>query len=44
MYLANRRLADLDAEHEQLTVDPGRAPQRVGDAHLPNQIANLALQ
>jgi hypothetical protein len=36
-------LADLDAELEQLTVDPGRTPERVGAAHLPNQIANLAI-
>jgi hypothetical protein len=36
-------LADLDAELEQFTVDPGRTPERVGDAHLPNQIPNFAI-
>jgi len=36
-------LADLDAEFEQLTVDPGRTPEPVGAAHLPNQIPNLAI-
>src|SRR5260370_42377349 len=36
-------LADLDAELEQLTMDPGCSPQRVGAAHLPNQVTNLAL-
>jgi len=41
--LGDGRLADLDAELEQLTVDPGRTPERVGAAHLPNQIANLAI-
>jgi hypothetical protein len=40
--LRDGRLADLDAELEQLTVDPGRTPERVGAAHLPNQTANLA--
>ena len=41
--LGHRSLADLDAELEQLTVDPGRAPERVGAAHLPDQIPNLAI-
>jgi hypothetical protein len=36
-------LADLDAELEQLTVYPGRTPERVGTAHLPDQIPNLAI-
>jgi hypothetical protein len=36
-------LADLDAELEQFTVDPGRASERVGGVHLPNQIPNFAL-
>src|ERR1700690_1646636 len=35
-------LADLDAELEQFTVDPGRSPERVGGVHLPNQIPNFA--
>src|ERR1039458_4942286 len=41
--LGHRSLADLDAELKQLTVDPGRAPERVGAAHLPDQIPNLAI-
>ena len=41
--LGDRRLADLDAELEQLAVDPRRTPEWVGAAHLPNQITNLAL-
>src|SRR5277367_6837769 len=41
--LRDGRLADLEAELEQLTVDPGRTPERVGAAHLPNKIANLAI-
>ncbi len=36
-------LAHLHAELEQLAVDPGRTPERVGAAHLPNQIADLTL-
>jgi hypothetical protein len=27
----------------QLAMYPGRSPERVGAAHLPNQIANLAI-
>ncbi len=30
----DRSLADLDAELEQLTMDPGRTPPRAGAAHL----------
>jgi len=36
-------LTDLDAELEQLAMDPRRTPERVGAAHLPNQVTNLAL-
>jgi hypothetical protein len=36
-------LADLDAELEQLAMNPRRTPERVGTAHLPNQVPNLAL-
>ena len=39
---ANRGLADLDAELEQLAVDAGRAPKRVCPAHLADQITDLA--
>jgi len=41
--LGDRGLADLDTELEQFAMDPGRTPERVGAAHLPNQIANLAI-
>src|SRR5258707_5186000 len=41
--LRDCRLADLNAELEQLTMDPGRTPERVDAPHLPNQIANLAI-
>jgi hypothetical protein len=44
MFFATVAWADLDAELEQLTVDPGRTPERVGAAHLPNQIANIAIR
>ena len=33
--------ADIDAELKQLSVDPRRSPQRVGDAHLANKLAYL---
>jgi hypothetical protein len=32
----DRSLTDLDAELEQLAMDPGRSPERVGSAHLTN--------
>ena len=35
------RLADIDSELEQLSVDPRRSPQRVGDAQLADQLAYL---
>ena len=38
---ADRGLADLDAELEQFAVDAGRAPERVGQAHLADQITDL---
>src|SRR5208337_4420891 len=41
--LRDGRLADLDAELEQFAVDPECAPERVGAAHLPDQIPNLAI-
>src|SRR6476661_9062040 len=39
---ADRCLADLDAELEQLAVDAGSAPKRVCLAHLADQITDLA--
>jgi len=41
--LGDRSLADRDTEVEQLAMNSGRSPERVGAAHQPNQIANLAL-
>src|SRR3984893_4444206 len=39
--LGHARLADIDAELKQLSVDPRRSPQRVGDAHLADKLAYL---
>src|SRR5450631_3445581 len=39
--LGHARLADTDAEPKQLSVDPRRSPQRVGDAHLADKLAYL---
>ena len=33
------RLSDRDAEFQQLSMDPWRSPQGVGDAHLADQSA-----
>jgi hypothetical protein len=41
--LSDRGLADLDAQLEQTIMDPRRIPERVGAAHLPNQITNLPM-
>jgi hypothetical protein len=40
-----RRLlpSNEDAELQELAVDAGRTPQRVGSVHLPDQITNLAI-
>jgi hypothetical protein len=37
----NRGLADIDPELEQFAVNPRRSPQRVGNAHLENEVANV---
>ena len=39
---ANRGLAHLDAEFEQLAMDAGRAPKRVCQAHIADQFPHLA--
>src|SRR5262245_43616741 len=39
--LRNRRLRDRQAQLQQLAVDPGCAPERIGAAHPPNQITEL---
>jgi len=37
----NRGLRDIDAQFEQLAVDPGSAPQRVLNAYSSDQVAHL---
>src|SRR5258707_3535075 len=39
--LGHARLSDVDAELEQLSVDPRRSPWRVGNANLSDQLAYL---
>jgi hypothetical protein len=36
---SHTRLSDRDVEFQQLSMDPWRSPQGVGDAHLANQSA-----
>src|SRR5258708_7951645 len=36
---SHARLSDRDVEFQQLSMDPWRSPQGVGDAHLANQSA-----
>jgi hypothetical protein len=37
----NRGLRDIDAQFEQLAVDPGSAPQRVLKTHSSDQVAHI---
>ena len=37
----NRGLGDINAQFEQLAMDPGRSPQRVLKAHSSNEVAHL---
>ncbi len=39
--LRNRRLRNRQAQLQQLTMDPRRAPERVSAAHPPNQLSEL---
>src|SRR5580692_5219413 len=39
--LGYARLSDIDAQLEQLSMDPRRSPQRVGNAHLADKLAYL---
>jgi hypothetical protein len=39
--LRNRRLRDGQAQLQRLAMDPRRAPERIGAAHLPNQVLEL---
>jgi len=34
-------LANVDAEFEKFTMDPGSAPERIGEAHFSDQLANF---
>src|SRR5947207_7100870 len=40
--LGDRRLSDFDPELEQFAMDTRRAPQPIGQAHFPDQAADLA--
>ena len=37
----DRGLTDVNAELEEFSMDPGSAPQRVGQAHVTDQMANF---
>ena len=37
----DRGLSDVDPELEQFAVNARRAPKRIGEAHLPDQLANI---
>src|ERR1700759_4854644 len=39
--LGDAGLSDIDAELEEFSMDPRRAPQRIGNAHLPDKLAYL---
>src|ERR1700726_3264076 len=39
--LGDAGLSDIDAELEQLSMDPRRSPQRIGNAHLADKLADL---
>src|ERR1700723_3216677 len=40
--LGHAGLSDIDAELEQLSMDPRRSPQRIGNAHLADKLAYLS--
>src|SRR6202047_2122557 len=39
--LGHAGLSDIDAELEELSMDPRRSPQRIGNAHFADQLAYL---
>ena len=39
--LGHTRLPDIDAEFEQLAMDPRSSPQRIGKAHVADQLADI---
>jgi len=34
-------LTHIDAELEEFAMDPGRAPERIGEAYIPDQLADF---
>jgi hypothetical protein len=38
---ADRGLTHIDAEFEEFAMDPRRAPERVGEAHFADQLADF---
>src|SRR5262245_55670592 len=36
-------LGDLEPQHQQFAVDPGRSPDRVFPAHLPNEVSQATI-
>jgi hypothetical protein len=41
MYFGDRGLTHVDTELEQFSMDPGSAPQRVGEAHGADQLPDF---
>src|SRR6202166_324049 len=39
--VSHARLSDIDAEREEFSMDPRRSPQRIGNAHLADKLADL---
>ena len=39
----HRQLSDFEPEHQQLTVNPGRTPQRVFATHPPDQVTQAPI-
>ena len=39
--LGNRRLTHINAEFEDFAMDPRSAPERVGEAHVADQLADF---
>src|SRR5262245_34598337 len=39
--LGDRGLTYIDAELEEFAMDPGRAPERIGEAYIPDQLADF---
>ena len=39
----DRGLTNIDAELEEFSMDPGSSPQRVGQAHVADQLADFEL-